>query len=80
MAEIKEGMILYYYTCDDIELDLDGNTREVNCKIEHYLVQDIRKEKVMLYNLDNARVWNIEKNILSTFLYLGKMKVSQEEG
>lgn len=68
MKEIKEGTILLQETCDAIEMDLEGNTQDINRHTEHWLVEDIRTNTIKLYNLDTQRTITYKKDELNGLL------------
>ena len=68
MKELTEGMVLIHETCDEILMDLRGNTQEVNPHIEHYLVKDVLKESYILYNLDKGYTWKVKKENMKLWL------------
>lgn len=87
MKELIEGMILEQDTSDSIEMDLNGNTKEVNPHVEHWLVKDVTSNQYILYNLDTQRTWKVKKSDMSLWLRGNKsfgikpmFRVSKEVG
>lgn len=68
LENIKEGTILEQETCDEILMDLHGNTQGVNEHIEHWLVKDETSNGYVLYNLDTQRTWKVKKNDMRLWL------------
>lgn len=79
MKNLEEGMILIYHTCDGLN-GIGKYSTPINPHDEHYLVEEIKKDKVKLYNLDNRRIWNISKSDIAGFIYFKKMEISEERG
>lgn len=52
----KIGDVLIQRTCDAIETDLNGNSKEINPHNEHWLIEDMGSWGFKLYNLDTQRV------------------------
>lgn len=69
---IEEGTILLQRTSDAIEMDLQGNTYEVNPHTEHWLVQEINSKSYVLYNLDTQRTWRVERDRMASYLWESK--------
>ena len=81
---VKVGTVLLQETSDAIEMDLNGNSKSINPHIEHWLVEDIKKEGFYLYNLDTQRKWVISRGQLNGMLYGNKyvkpfFTISEEE-
>ena len=68
MKEIEEGMILLQNTCNEIKIDMKGKATRINEHTEHWLIQEIKKDNVVLYNLDNQRTMKIERKTLINML------------
>ena len=68
MEKLKEGMVLEQDTCDEIQIDLYGNTRRINEHTEHWLIKDITANYYVLYDLDTQRTWRIKKEEMKYFL------------
>ena len=76
--EIEEGMVLEQDTCDEIWLDLNGNSKRINPHTEHLLVKDVSKEYITLYNLDTQRTHKIKKDDMKYYIIGGIYKMSNE--
>lgn len=72
MEKLKEGMVLEQDTCDEIHIDLYGNTRRINEHTEHWLIKDITTNYYVLYNLDNQRIWRIPKEDMPVYILENK--------
>ena len=66
--KIEEGMILLQETSDKILMDLRGNTKSIGTHIEHWLVRDIRPNKITLYNLSTGHLWKLDNERLALML------------
>lgn len=62
------GTVLLHRTCDEIRIDLNGNTEGINEHMEHYVIEDITSKTYNLYNLDRGNTWRIEKEKMKYYL------------
>lgn len=76
--KIEEGMVLEQETCDAVEIDLNGNQKDINRHTEHLLVKDVSKEYITLYNLDTQRTHKIKKDEMKYYIIGGIYKISNE--
>ena len=75
---VNVGTVLLQNTCDEIAMDLDGNSRRINTHVEHWLVEDVRKEGFYLYNLDTKRKRVLSRGDLNIALASQLFTISDE--
>lgn len=89
---IEVGTIIYFKTCDEIRMDLKGNTKRINEHEVPYLVETIKVDrciknntyykstKYYLFNLINQKRIKAYKNELIYLLENNRIRISKERG
>lgn len=78
MFPIEIGTVLYQKTSDEIQMSLDGDITAINEHEEPWVIMDINKDTMNLYNLENGRKY---KMYLREFYYLvrhDRIRISEE--
>ena len=75
--ELKEGMILDYNTSDSID-PITG--RVYGKRVEKVLVEDIKGNRVTLYNYSTGKRERYDKSQLAVWVRFGIYKITNEKG
>lgn len=71
MLPVDVGSVIYQKTSDEIQMSLDGDITAINEHEEPWVIMDINKDTMNLYNLENGRKY---KMYLREFYYLVRHK------
>ena len=78
MLPVDVGSVIYQKTSDEIQMSLDGDITAINDHEEPWVITDINKDTMNLYNLENGRKY---KMYLREFYYLvrhDRIRISEE--
>ena len=78
MLPVDVGSVIYQKTSDEIQMSLDGDIQAINEHEEPWVIMDINKDTMNLYNLENGRKY---KMYLREFYYLvrhDRIRISEE--
>ena len=78
MIELETGMVIYKKTCDEIVMDLQGNTQCINEHEEPWVVMDVMKDMYKLISLENQRTYKMYKKELEWLLRHGRVRIGKE--
>ena len=78
MLPVDVGSVIYQKTSDEIQMSLDGDIQAINEHEEPWVIMDINKDTMNLYNLENGRKY---KMYLREFYYLvrhDRIRITEE--
>lgn len=78
MLPVDVGSVIYQKTSDEIQMSLDGEITAINEHEEPWVIMDINKDTMNLYNLETGRKY---KMYLREFYYLvrhDRIRISEE--
>ena len=78
MIEIETGMVLYQKTCDEIRMDLQGNTQAINEHEEPWVVVDVLKDTYKLMSLETQRTYRMYRKEFEWLLRHSRIRIGKE--
>ena len=78
MLPVDVGSVIYQKTSDEIQMSLDGNITAINEHEEPWVIMDINKDTMNLYNLETGRKYKMYLREFYDLVRHDRIRITEE--